>query len=253
VSGRPAWMPSGVGASKRNLILLAVAVVGLGATVWMNVNPDSTPPPAAVATPAPQNVPPLKKLADAVADTSGSGPMPARRTPSRDAGRSLEEFHPSLKPKEDMDVSKIDPTLRTELLDKVRRVAMEGGSRNLFEFSKAPEPAAPAVKITPTDNVPPTVKPPVPPPPPGPPVVPPPPPIPLKYFGYAGTNSSKDGKLRGLFLEGDPNTGEYYVAGENELIKSRYKVVRIGVKSAELQDTSDSHQQTMPLVEEQTQ
>jgi hypothetical protein len=241
-----------VGASPKKLAFLGVLVAVLVAVAWINLRSDD-PPVAASGTTAPaQPVPALKKLPDPVlvADSS-SGPMPARRTPSRDSGRNVEEFHPTLKPKEDMDVSKIDPTLRTELLDKVRQVGMEGGSRNLFEFSKPPEPPAPPVKIVPTVPVPPpVVKQPEPPAPTGPP---PPPPIPLKYFGYAGANRSpSDGKLRGLFLEGDPNTGESFVAGENELIKNRYKVIRIGIKSAELEDTSNSHQQTMPLVEEQS-
>jgi hypothetical protein len=177
--------------------------------------------------------------------------MPARRTQSRDSGRTIEDFHPSLKPKEDMDVSKIDPTLRTELLDKVRQAGIDGGSRNLFEFAKPPEPPAPKVMITPTVPVPLPAKPVVVevPKPAGPP---PPPPIPLKYFGYAGgANSSRDGKLRGLFLEGDANSGESYVAAENELIKGRYKVLRIGIKSAQLEDTTNSHQQTISIVEEQ--
>ncbi|HEY4360977.1 MAG TPA: hypothetical protein VGN17_08410 [Bryobacteraceae bacterium] len=255
---KPAWMPTGLGASKRNLIALGVALAGLAGTAWYNLRSDDPVTTASTASPAqPARVPALRQLPDpGVPDvSSSSGPMPARRVASRETGRNVEEFHPTLKPKEDMDVSKIDPTLRTELLDKVRQVGMEGGSRNLFEFSKPPEPPAPQVTITPGPVPPPqTPKPPVPPVSVAPPGPPPPPPIPLKYFGYAGSdNAPRDGKLRGLFLEGDPNTGEYYVAGESELIKNRYKVVRIGIRSAELVDTTNDHKQTMPLVEEQTQ
>ncbi len=249
---KPAWMPAGLGASPKTLTILGVLAVALGFTAWTNLRSDEPMASASTSTvTAPPRVPALKKLPDptVIPDTSGSGPMPAHRTQSRDTGRNVEEFHPSLKPKEDMDVSKIDPTLRTELLDKVRQVGMDGASRSLFEFSKPPEPPAPLVKITPV-----TVPPPVVAPPPAPTGPPPPPPIPLKYFGYVGgANPSRDGKLRGLFLEGDPNTGEYYVAGDSELIKKRYKVIRLGVKSAELEDTTNHHQQTMPLVEEQSQ
>ena len=154
-----------------------------------------------------------------------------------------------MKLKEDMDVTKIDPTLREDLLAKVRQVGMAGGSRSLFEFSKPPEADAPKVTVVPvplpaapkaTIPVEPVKS-----------VPPPPPPIPLKYYGYA--KPSGDGKLRGMFLEGDPNTGDYYIVGENELIKNRYKVIRIGIKVAELEDTSNSNRQTMQLVEEQSQ
>ena len=256
MSASKSWMPSGLGASPKTLTILGILAVALGFTAWTNLRSDEPTTSASTSTTAPPpRVTPLKKLPDptAIPDTSGSGPMPAHRTQSRDSGRNVEEFHPSLKPKEDMDVSKIDPTLRTELLAKVRQVGLEGGGRNLFEFSKPPEPPAPKVNIAPGPVPPPVVTPPTP-PPTGPPPTPPPPPIPLKYFGYVGgTNAPRDGKLRGLFLEGEPNTGEYYVAGDSELIKKRYKVIRLGVKSAELEDTTNNHQQTLPLVEEQSQ
>jgi hypothetical protein len=256
VSANKSWMPSGLGASPKTLTILGVLAVALGFTAWTNLRSDEPTASASTSTvTVPPRVPALKKLPDptAIPDTSSSGPMPAHRTQSRDAGRNAEEFHPSLKLKEDMDVSKIDPTLRTGLLDKVRQVGMDGATRSLFEFSKPPEPPAPKLTI-PVGPVPPPVVTTPTPPPTGPPPTPPPPPIPLKYFGYVGgANPSRDGKLRGLFLEGDPNTGEYYVAGDSELIKKRYKVIRLGVKSAELEDTTNHHQQTMPLVEEQSQ
>jgi hypothetical protein len=250
-ASKPSWMPAGVGASPKTLAILGVLVVALGVTMWMNLRSDDTSAPVPTgAAPVQTRVPALRRTPDAVPDSSSSGPMPAHRTQSRSGGATVEEFHPSLKVKEDMDVSKIDPTLRTELLDKVRQVAMTGGSRNLFDFSKPPEPDAPKVTVNPV---------PVPLPaktqpvkevaPSGPP---PPPPIPLKYYGYA--KPSGDGKLRGMFLEGDPATGEFYIAGENELIKNRYRVVRIGVKAAELEDSgSNNNRQSMPLVEEQSQ
>jgi len=252
MAARPAWIPAGIGASPKTLAILGALVVTLVVTIWMNSGSE-VPAPAPGAAPTQPRVPALRKLPDPVAvpDSTGSGPMPARRTSLRSGGnRTVEEFHPTLKVPEDLDVSKIDPTLRTELLDKVRQVAMAGGSRSLFEFSKPPEPAAQKVNIMPVP--PPVAAKPIPVEPVKPPGPPPPPPIPLKYYGYA--KPSGDGKLRGMFLEGDPATGEFYIAGENELIKNRYKVIRIGVKGAELEDSgSDNNRQTMPLVEEQSQ
>jgi hypothetical protein len=68
------------------------------------------------------------------------------------------------------------------------------------------------------------------------------PPIPLKFYGY----SAKGGTKRAFFLDGD----DIQVAGENELIKNRYKVIRIGVNSVVVEDTQNKHEQTLPLIEE---
>ena len=162
----------------------------------------------------------------------------------------MEDFHPTLKVKDDLDISKIDPRIKQDLLAKVRAVPMEGGSRSLFEFSKPPEPPAPKVDpITPGPV-------PVPPPaavtppkgPTGPPTPPPPPPIPFKYYGYAG--KATDGQLQGFFREGDTNTGDLFMGKENETIKNRYKIIRIGIKSAVVEDTTNHNQQTLGLLEE---
>jgi hypothetical protein len=67
----------------------------------------------------------------------------------------------------------------------------------------------------------------------------------LKFYGY--TNAARTGPKRAFFLEGE----DIFVAGEGDIIKSRYKVVRIGVNSAVVEDTSNKHQQTLPLEQEQ--
>jgi hypothetical protein len=85
--------------------------------------------------------------------------------------------------------------------------------------------------------------PPTPPPaPPTPAPTPPPPPIPLKFYGF----SSRTGSKRAFFLDGD----DIDVAGENEVIKNRYKVIKIGINSVEIEDLNYKHQQTLPLVAE---
>jgi hypothetical protein len=165
-------------------------------------------------------------------------------------GSELKEFRPTLKPKDPIDPSKVDPTLKLALLARVKNVSMEGGGRSLFDFSTAPAVAAKVeiAKVKPilpgqtqTASIIGPVKPP-PPPPPAPP--PPPPPIPLKFYGF---NTMKQGGKRAFFLEGE----DIFVAGEGDLIKNRYKVVRIGVNSAVVEDTTNKHEQTLPLEAEQ--
>src|SRR5262249_38775940 len=73
---------------------------------------------------------------------------------------------------------------------------------------------------------------------------PPPPPITLKFYGYAGT--TRDGTRRAFFLDGE----DIYTPAENEMIKGRYKIIRIGVNSAVVEDFPKKNDQTLPLVEE---
>src|SRR5206468_2565151 len=156
-----------------------------------------------------------------------------------------EDFRPTLKLPEGFDVSAIDPALRLDLLAKAAQSDANAGGRSLFEFAQAPPPPPPPVKpIKPLPIGP--VEPPKPPPVVSsePPKPPPPPPITLKYYGFAGTPTT--GQRRAFFLDGE----DIFVAGENEMVKGRYRIVRIGVNSAVVEDVQNKNQQTLPLVEE---
>lgn len=241
-----------MGAERKKVIALAaLIVIAVIAYFWSSSDSPSTS--SSTATPAVS-----KQLPGTSVVMSPGGPRVTRQ--ARGAGRgstqtgpgqrggSLQEFRPTLKPKDPIDPSKVNPTLSLDLLAKVKKVSIEGGGRSLFDFSVAP--AAKAAEIA-------KVKPiipgqtqvafvgPVKPPPPAPPApAPPPPPIPLKFYGF---NTLKQGSKRAFFLEGD----DIFVAGEGDLIKNRYKVVRIGVNSAVVEDTTNKHEQTLPLEAEQ--
>jgi hypothetical protein len=159
---------------------------------------------------------------------------------------SGDDFRPTLKLPEGMDVSGIDPTLQLDRLAKVRNVSVEGGSRSLFEFYTPPPPPPPPVakpqpivpkQLTAAELQAAEAK-------KGPPPPPPPPPIPLKFYGYSGTMRSN--VRRAFFLSGD----DIVQAGENETLLNRYKIIRIGVNSAVVEDTVAKNQQTLPLAEE---
>jgi hypothetical protein len=151
----------------------------------------------------------------------------------------------NLKPKPNIDPQKVDPTLHLSALARLQDVKVEGGSRSLFKISDAP-PAA-AAKIIEPAKIHPVVaftgpKPPPPPPPPTPP--PPAPKIPLKFYGFV--NPARPDVKRAFFLDGE----DIVIAGEGDTIKKRYKIVRIGVNSAVVEDTTfkgDNTQQTLPL------
>lgn len=241
--------PSGVGAEPKKLALLGgLLLLAGGAYYWTsqpevpagaNTTPTSAAPGAKTAV-APPSAPRTTKSSSG---SSSYGPRTAQR--GGRASTSGDDFRPTLKPPEDLDLATVDPTLRTDLMAKVRKVSVEGGSRSLFEFytpPPPPPPPPPKVTIMPKplteaelkaakDKD-------------GPPRPPPPPPIPLKFYGYSGALRSN--VRRAFFLDGE----DIVQAGENETIRNRYKIIRIGVNSAVVEDTVAKNQQTLPLAEE---
>lgn len=234
--------PSGVGAEPKKLAFLVGLLLLAGGTYYYMNRPDV--PAGANTSPAPAAVTP-----GLPATSAPSAPRPAvssyaSRTSAR-GGRgsnSGDDFRPTLKLPEGLDISRVDPTLNLTLLAKVRQVSVEAGSRSLFEFYTPPPPPPPKVEpIKPLPPKPQNNQPagPVKPPPP-----PPPPPIPLKFYGISGALRST--MRRAFFLDGD----DVVQAGENETIRNRYKIVRIGVNSAEVEDLIAKNKQTLPLAEE---
>jgi hypothetical protein len=231
-----------LGAEPKKVVILTALLIVAGYSLYTNV--FSSP-----ATPAPKGVSPTQSQRQQVALPQPSQPgasAPPRRASSGRA--TVSEFRPSLKherPEDRPDPMKVDPTLRLDLLARLENITVEGGQRSLFDFS-APPPPKDDPKVIPGPQ---TKKKDPPPPPPTPedpkkadPPKPPPPPIPLKFYGFSAPRA---GAKRAFFLEGE----EIYVATEGELIKRRYKIVRIGVNSVVVEDTEHKHQQTLPLEE----
>ncbi len=226
------WMPSGLGAEpKKVMFLIALIPIGIGAYFYGN----SSDTPVTPAPPPKTSRAPLPVVE----------PTNVVRPAARNVRAGSDDFHPSLKLPEDFDLSKVDPTLRTDLLARVREVD-GGSSRSLFDFFTPPPPPPPPVKpiipATKVDQFAEAAKPTA----PVKATPPPPPPIPLKYFGYEGTPRGGS-KLRALFVEGE----EYFVVGENDMVKSRYRIVRIGTTSAEVEDTVSKNTQTLRIIDRQ--
>ena len=219
------------GADPKKLAMLGVLVSLGGYSIYTNLFSNSSSPRERRSTPAATPAPMVRP----------GNTTPVRRTATR--GRNSEEFRPSLRRRAEdaIDPTTIDPTLRLDLLTKVQAVNVEGGSRNLFQFGAAPPPEAPeqegprVVPKTPEQlakeqeeaNKPPT--------PAGPP------PINLKYYGYS--NVRGEPRKKAFFLDGE----DILVGAEGELVKKRYRVVRIGISSVVMEDTESKHQETLPL------
>lgn len=225
-----------VGAEPRKVAILGGLLAIAGYLYFSGAASDEPPRAAPRTAPAVSSPPP---------DISRARPAP--RPSSRTSAGG--EFRPSLKrarPEDRPDPMTVDPTLRLDLLAKLQTVHAEHAKRSLFDFAAAP-PKLPEPKVIPVKEAAQTndkAEPPKPPEAEAKPVKPPPPPIPLKFYGFISPVQSAD--KRAFFLDGE----EIFVAGEGDLIRKRYKVVRIGVSSAVVEDIEHNHRQTLPLVEQ---
>ncbi len=176
--------------------------------------------------------------------TAPAGKTTVRRKAASSGRGTVQEFRASMRrrPEDTADLSTIDPTLKLYLLAKVQAVEREGGSRNLFQFSTAPAPPVPKApdpgKIIPkgSEVAQQAVKPVD--------ATPPPTPINLKFYGYS--TLKQGGRKRAFFLDGD----DILVVEEGDVVKRRYRLIRIGINSVIMEDTESKSRQTLPLQEQ---
>ena len=228
-----------LGAEPKKVVLLILLLAAAGVIFYAQLDP------AADAPAPPKSAPAARQLRAAAEEEplDGRGGPKARTNQQR-----LTEFRPTLKrsgPGRTLDPTRIDPTLRADLLAKVRAVDYSGVERNLFQFG-APKPKA-APPVNPTG--------PLPAPgaaksgsggpdgPPGAPPKPAAPPASMRYYGFV--NRPGDARRHAFLLDGE----EIYVAVEGEVIKKRYRVVRVGVNSLVVEDIEYKSEQTLPLQE----
>ncbi len=228
-----------LGAEPKKVAALGVLVVVGGYLIYTNVfsSPDTPQNPPAKSTPSAG----IPAIAPVPQTTTQRRPGSGRRGESSDFRPPYRKSRPEERP----DPNTIDPTLRLDLLAKVQAVDASTGIRNLFQFTtaaaiaaaRAPEPAKIVPQKPMTVAQTPSGAPPL-------PMKTGPPPINLKYFGY--TALRQGGGKRAFFIDGD----EILIGTEGELVKRRYRVVRIGVNSVVVEDTQFNNTQTLTLPEE---
>jgi len=238
-------IPSQLGAEPKKLAALGALVVVLAVVYVMNRTPDVPQQAASVTTPVARKPVPLESLSSRTRSAANLTPAPALGATTRRGEAAIQDFKPSLKLPDGVDVSRIDPALKLDLLARLQKLPLEGGERSLFEFGAPPKPKTPTpvvAKVVPIAPPPPTPDVPVTPPKP---VIPP---IPLKFYGYVSDAGGvvPGAAKRAFFLDGE----DIVVAGENDVIRNRFKIIRIGVNSAVVEDTTNKNQQTLPLIEE---
>jgi hypothetical protein len=220
-----------LGAEPRKLALLGgLVVAAIILFVYNSGDSGSTPSNAAratraVSTPAASTVP---------------LPREHRRTATR--GRDRKTLRMQEVTTEAQQGS-IDPTLRLDLLARLKNVKFSGAARSLFETGPAELPPQLANKVTVM---------------PGPqpqeaaaamqqrPVGPPqPPPITLKFYGFSAP-ATANGPRKGFFLDGD----DVVIANEGETVKGRYHIVSLQPKAAEVEDLTTKSKQSLPIASE---
>jgi hypothetical protein len=180
-----------------------------------------------------------------------AAPLDLPSAPPRQSRTAEREFRPSPKRKRGEappDPTTIDPTLRIDVLAKLQQVNVEGMHRSIFDFGQAPPPPEAPKTIAKGPKAPnPLLPKPAAPPAntaAAPPAAPQAPPVPLKFYGYV--SPSNQPSKRAFFMEGE----DIHVVREGDLVKNRYKIVRIGVNSVIVEDVQFKSQQTLPLEEQ---
>ena len=233
------WRPAGLGAEPKKVAIVVVLFVVAGYFYFSNRN-SGDPGASARSTVSTAPIGPAGQKG-ALRPVSRSGV----RVTQAGVGKNPREYRPSMKPPKDYEPASVDPTLHLSSLAKLQDVKMESNSRSLFEISAAP-PAA-ELKMVEPEKIKPKfvfVGPAAPPPPAPPPPPPNAPAIPLKFYGFV--NPARPDIKRAFFMDAE----EIVVAGEGEVIKKHYKIVRIGINSAEVEDIlfkGDNTKQTLPL------
>jgi len=154
--------------------------------------------------------------------SGGAGAKATRRTKS---GKVVPVVEPRL-----------DPTLDLSLLKQSEEIKYGGNGRNIFVAGSVatiiPKPLSNGATDVGQQRA-------------GirmPPVIPPPPPITLKFFGF----ENEPGEQKKVFL----SQGEdVFIAGEGEIVDRRYRVLRIGPNSVEMEDVLYNNRQNIPLTQ----
>jgi hypothetical protein len=126
-----------------------------------------------------------------------------------------------------------NPALKLELLERLKKLQYEGSHRNIFS-SVAPPPAsavpppviAPPPLTTPTGSSGPA------------PLV-----IPASLYGFV--TDVQTGRRQAFFVEGE----NVYIVGVGELLLGRYRLIRIGNSSVELEETATGRRATLTMEE----
>lgn len=128
-----------------------------------------------------------------------------------------------------------EPDLRLDELANLQKLEYSGTHRNIFIATPPPPEPTPADKSADTNRRHPTWT--VPPPPPELPLT-----VPAQFFGYA---FSKSGRRVAFFSAGD----DVMVVPEGDVFMNRYRVVKIGTESVDVDETTSGKHARLPILQ----
>jgi hypothetical protein len=142
---------------------------------------------------------------------------------------------PSLAVAQYVPLSVENPALRLDELDRVHKLEYTGVHRNIFSATIPPPPphvpspaeARAAAAYAAAHPAPP----------------PPPPPlsVPATFFGYV--TDARTGHKQAFFTDGD----DVFIAGEGELLLGKFRVLKIGNDTAEVEEVSSGRTTTLTM------
>lgn len=126
-----------------------------------------------------------------------------------------------------------EPSLRTDELDKIRKLEYTGSHRNIFVAAPPPPPAQTPQQVEAAKHsfVGPVFQ------------APPPINVPAEFFGYATQKAS--GKRVAFFSAGD----DVLVVAEGDKFLGNFRLVHIGNESADVEQVSDGRHTTVQLTQ----
>ncbi len=130
-----------------------------------------------------------------------------------------------------------NPALRLDLLDRIHKREYTGVHRNIFSGVTLPPPPP---KLTPAQTKAAAAYAAAHPPPPAPP---PPLQVPATFFGYV--TDARTGRKQAFFTDGD----DVFIAGEGEVLLGRFRVLRIGNDTADVEEISSGRRATLRMQE----
>jgi hypothetical protein len=133
-------------------------------------------------------------------------------------------------------LSVTEPALQVGRLQQLQKDEYKGSHRNIFVAGPPPPPPG---AETHTEATRPMI---------GPQPVPPPPPlqVPVEFYGV---ESSAGGKKVALLKNGD----DIIIVAEGDTFMKRFRLIRIGNQSADVEEISTNRQATLPMVQPQDQ
>lgn len=123
-----------------------------------------------------------------------------------------------------------NPTLRLDLLEKIRKLEYTGSHRNIFNaapvaVARPVEPQRPVEQVQEVKVEPPLT-------------------LPFKFYGLV--TEPRSGKRRACFTNGD----DVWIIGEGETLLNRFRLLRIGNTTADFEEVSSAKRATLPLEEQ---